>query len=272
VGILFAKHREVFMEGLKLRRSDRAQRATGGLILQNFVKSFVDLLYPKTCQACNKPIPIAAVDGVVCLSCWAGIIMNKPPFCHACGRQLTLKDISKNICSRCVRTPVSFDRAFSACVYDGTIKTLIQGFKYKDKQFLGTPLSKLLIEFIKSFDLPIGIVDCLIPVPLHNAKLREREFNQSQILCEQVGLAFEKPVLANNLFRYRATDTQASLEPHQRFLNVRGSFAVTEKSAIKGKNVLLIDDVLTTGATVSDAARALKDAGANIVFVLTLAS
>jgi competence protein ComFC len=260
------------MEGLKLGRSDRTHRAAGGLILQNFVKSFVDLLYPKTCQACDKPIPVAAVDGVVCLSCWAQIRMNRPPFCHACGRQLTRKDVSKNICSRCVHTPVSFDRAFSACVYDGTIKTLIHSFKYKDKQFLGTPLSKLLIEFIRSFDLPISVVDCLIPVPLHSAKLREREYNQSQILCEQVGAAFKKPVLADNLFRYRATDTQASLEPHQRFLNVRGSFAVTEKSAVKGKNVLLIDDVLTTGATASEAARALKDAGANIVFVLTLAS
>jgi competence protein ComFC len=260
------------MEGLKTGRSDRTRTASGGLILQNFVKSFVDLLYPKTCQACDKPIPAVAVDGMVCFSCWAQINMNRPPFCHACGRQLTRRDISKNMCSRCVRTPVSFDRAFSACVYEGTIKTLIQNFKYKDKQFLGTPLSKLLIEFIRGFDIPIGIVDYLIPVPLHSGKLREREYNQAQILCEQVGIAFDKPVVENNLFRYRATDTQASLEPHQRFLNVRGSFAVTEKESVRGRNIMLIDDVLTTGATASEAARALKDAGANIVLVLTLAS
>ena len=171
-----------------------------------------------------------------------------------------------------MRETKAFDRAFSVCIYDGAIKTLIHEFKYKDKQYLGKPLSKLLIDFIKRYELPISYIDYLVPMPLHRAKLREREFNQAQILCREVGAAINKPLMENNLFRFRATDTQASLEPHQRFLNVRGSFAVTDKSSVKGKNILLIDDVLTTGATASEAAQTLKDAGANIVFVLTLAS
>jgi len=171
-----------------------------------------------------------------------------------------------------MRTPRAFDRAFSVCVYDGVVKNLIHEFKYKDKQYLGKPLSKLLISFIKEYELPVSYIDYLIPMPLHRTKLREREFNQAQILCREIGAAIDKPLLENNLFRYRATETQASLEPHQRFLNVRGSFAVTEKQSVRGRNILLIDDVLTTGATASEAAQALKDAGANIVFVLTLAS
>jgi len=176
------------------------------------------------------------------------------------------------MCLRCARVPKAFDRAFSACVYDGVIKTLIHEFKYKDKQYLGKPLSKLLIDFIKRYDLPVGYIDYLVPVPLHRAKLREREFNQAEILCREVGSTIGKPTLENNLFRCRATDTQAAREPRQRLLNVRGSFAVKEKRSVTGRNLLLIDDVLTTGATASEAAQALKDAGANIIFVLALAS
>jgi competence protein ComFC len=261
------------MQGILARRSDRTRLTSGGPVLQNFVRSFVDLLYPPACPACGKPLPRVAMDAMVCLSCWSQISRNQPPFCHACGRQMhKSRDTSKSVCSRCMRAPLAFDRAFSVCVYDGVIKTLIHEFKYKDKQYLGKPLAKLLIDFIREYDLPISYIDYLVPMPLHSAKLREREFNQAQILCREVGLAIEKPLIENNLFRYRATDTQAALEPHQRFLNVKGSFAVTEKQSIKDRNLLLIDDVLTTGATASEAARALKDAGANIVFVLTLAS
>ena len=171
-----------------------------------------------------------------------------------------------------MRTAKAFDRAFCVCVYDGVIKTLIHEFKYNDKQYLGQTLSRLLIDFIKRYELPISYIDYLIPMPLHRAKLREREFNQAQILCREVATAIGKPLLENNLLRCRATNTQASLEVHQRFHNVRGSFAVTENHLVNGKNILLIDDVLTTGATASEAAQTLKDAGANIVLVLTLAS
>lgn len=171
-----------------------------------------------------------------------------------------------------MRTPSHYDRAFSACVYDGVLKTLVHSFKYKDKEFLGKPLSRLMLDFIKEHDIPAGFMDCLIPVPLHNAKMREREYNQARVLCEHLGNALCKPVMDRNLFKCRATGTQTALERGQRIINVRGSFAVTEKSAVRGKNILLIDDVLTTGATASEAALALKSAGANIVFVLTLAS
>jgi ComF family protein len=260
------------MQGLATRQSSRTRLTPGNLVLQNFVQSFVDLLYPPSCPACKKTLPRVAMETMVCLPCWSQISVNQPPFCHACGRQMNRRDRGKNMCSHCVRTPHAYDRAYSVCVYDGTIKTLIHEFKYNDKQYLGKPLARLLIDFIKKYDLPVRYMDYLIPVPLHSAKEREREFNQALILCREVAAAFDKPILEHNLFRYRATGTQATLEPHQRFLNVKGCFAVTEKQSVTGRNFLLIDDVLTTGATASEAAQALKDAGANIVFVLTLAS
>jgi len=212
------------------------------------------------------------METMVCLPCWEKIILNQPPFCHGCGRQMNKMDLGKTMCSHCIKTPHAYDRAYSVCAYDGTVKVLIHEFKYKDKQYLGRPLARLLIDFIKKYDVPVTYMDYLVPVPLHSAKLREREFNQAMVLCREVACAFNKPVLEGNLFRYRATDTQATLEPNQRFLNVKGCFGVTEKGTVRGRNFMLIDDVLTTGATASEASAALKDAGANIVFVLALAS
>jgi ComF family protein len=111
-----------------------------------------------------------------------------------------------------------------------------------------------------------------MPVPLHKTRLREREFNQAQILSNHIARKFNKKVSHDNLRRLRLTKTQTELEIGERLLNVKGSFTATKKEDIKGKNILLVDDVLTTGATCSEAACALKDAGANIVFVLTLAN
>lgn len=128
-----------------------------------------------------------------------------------------------------------------------------------------------MIEFIKEYNLPIDFIDFIIPIPLHKTRLREREFNQAQILSDYIALKFNKKVIPDNLRRSRYTKTQTELEENDRFLNVKDSFVIDKSSDIKGKNILLVDDVLTTAATSSEAAYALKSAGANIVFVLTLA-
>jgi len=129
-----------------------------------------------------------------------------------------------------------------------------------------------MVEFIKEYNAPIDYVDFIIPIPLHKTKLREREFNQAEILSRHIAKEFRKCVLTDVLLRTRETKTQADLEMAERILNVRDSFSVTKHEQIRRKNILLVDDVLTTGATSSEAAKALKNAGANIVFVLTLAN
>lgn len=129
-----------------------------------------------------------------------------------------------------------------------------------------------MIEFIKEYNLPIGYIDFIIPIPLHRIRLREREFNQAEVLARNIAREFNKDLLNNNLIRHRLTKTQTDLEENERILNVKDSFRVLEKKCLKGKNILLIDDVLTTAATSSEAAYALKNAGANMVFVLTLAN
>ena len=127
-------------------------------------------------------------------------------------------------------------------------------------------------EFIKNYRLPIEYLDFIIPVPLHKSRMREREFNQAQVLSEQVAKEFNKKLLSDVLVRNRQTRTQTELAFEERRKNVARSFTVKDAQSIKHANLLLIDDVLTTGATSSEAAKALKDSGARIIFVMTLAS
>jgi len=240
-------------------------------MLRKFINAFTDIIYPKACLACKKQLKEApSIDNLICMQCWEKIKRNSPPFCHCCGRHL-VKPV-RNICHACVRKNLYFDRAFSPCAYEGVIKELIHAFKYRDKDYLGPTLTRLMVEFIEEYDIPMDMLDLIMPVPLHKTRLREREFNQAQILSRLIAGRFGKKESNDNLIRTRLTKTQTELEMPQRLLNVQGSFSLTRKQEIAGKKILLIDDVLTTGATCSEAAYALKDAGANIVFVLTLAN
>lgn len=242
-------------------------------MLRNLLKGLVDIVYPKTCVVCKSGIRNKdSVDEVICLDCWSKIRKNTPPFCHSCGRQLQKNNITKHICPGCVRKQLHFDRAYSPCIYEGTIKELIHEFKYKGKDYLGRTLSRLMIEFIREYNLPVEYLDFIVPVPLHKNRLREREFNQSQVLSQHIGQEFGKDIRDNILMRHRPTQTQTELDTEKRLSNVKDSFTVINKNTLCGKNILLIDDVMTTAATSSEAAKALKNAGAKIIFVLTLAS
>lgn len=242
-------------------------------MLGDILGNLIDIIYPRTCVVCAKSLKNTRhIDKLVCAHCWSSIKKNRPPFCRSCGRHLEKKSLNKHICPACIRKRLDFDRAYSCCAYEGVVKELIREFKYKGKDYLGQTLSRLMIEFITEFQLPIQDLDMIIPVPLHAAKFREREFNQAHILSRHIAERFDKAIVDDQLMRHRQTRTQTELQDQERFLNVKDSFSVKEDNNLKGKNILLIDDVLTTAATSSEAAGALKRAGANIVFVLTLAN
>jgi len=241
-------------------------------MLRGFFKGVKDLIYPNFCLACKNKINPAKQEDLICAQCWQKLEKNLPPFCASCGRRLDKLSITKNICSSCLKSKFYFDRAFSPCAYTGTIKKLIHEFKYSGKDYLGEPLGRLMNEFIQDYRLPIGYLDFIIPVPLHKSRLREREFNQARLLSEKVAKEFNKKVLPDVLVRNRPTKTQTGLDFEERRKNVEKSFTVNDPGLIKGANLLLIDDVLTTGATSSEAAKVLKDSGAGVIFVMTLAS
>lgn len=239
----------------------------------NFWNSLLDFIYPKVCISCKAKLTDKAnIDDIICLGCWNKIKKNTPPFCHFCGRQLNKNSLSKGICPACIRKKMHFDRALSPCSYEGVMKELIHQFKYKNKDYLGQTLGKLMVDFIKEYDVPVHFMDAVIPVPLYKTRLREREFNQAQVLSDNIGRAFMKPVLKDVLKRAKHTRTQTELKDEDRALNVKGAFVTASPGEVKDKNILLVDDVFTSGATSSEAALALKEAGANIVFVLTLAN
>jgi ComF family protein len=240
--------------------------------LSGFLNGLVDFLYPRTCVVCKKKLTLTSVDGIICLDCWGKIKKNLPPFCRRCGRTLQKKSPNKNICAGCIKNLVYFDRAFSPCLYEGPVKDLVHQFKYQGKDYLGHVLSRLMADFIREFAVPMDILDIVVPVPLFKTRLREREFNQAQILAENIAGIFNKKLIVDFLIRVKNTQTQTELTPRQRLSNVKESFQVREGSGFEGKNILLVDDVLTTGATCSEAACALKKAKANIVFVITAAS
>jgi competence protein ComFC len=234
-------------------------------MLRGLFKGLADLIYPNCCLACKNKIELIKEQKFVCASCWDKIERNLPPFCASCGRHL-------EISSNCCQEKFYFDRAFSPCVYTGAIKKLIHEFKYSGKDYLGKYLGLLMNEFIRNYHLPVEHLDFIIPVPLHKSRLREREFNQSEILSREVGKEFHKRILTNALIRSKPTKTQTELAIEERRQNVKNSFRVSRPEIIRDTNLLLIDDVLTTGATSNEAAKSLKEAGARIVLLLTLAN
>jgi ComF family protein len=249
-------------------------------MLRALIQGVKELIYPKICLICKRRLNnIPSINGIICKHCWTEIKRNKPPFCHFCGRHLQKVNITKHICPACARQTLHFDRAFSPCIYEGIIKELIHEFKYKGKDYLGKTLVQPMIEFIKEFSLPMDVIDYIIPVPLSASRMREREFNQSEILASHIAAHFNKPMAPEMLARSRHTKTQTELEPQERLENVRGSFSLPRPlttagnaERIKNRTILLVDDVLTTAATASEAALTLKNAGAGVVFVLTLAN
>lgn len=240
--------------------------------LRGLLKGLRELIYPHTCLACKEKMASPDKEEFICRRCRSEIKMNLPPFCASCGRHLEKGNFNKNICPVCRKNNLHFDRAFSPCVYSGVIKELIHEFKYKNKDYLGKPLAAIINTFIREYSLPLDYLDFVIPVPLHKSRLRQREFNQAHLLGEGISGEFNKELLADVLIRRRPTKAQAELKTSERFANVKDSFLVADPQKIKKRNLLLVDDVLTTGATSSAAALALKEAGANIVFVTTLAN
>lgn len=148
---------------------------------------------------------------------------------------------------------------------------MIHQFKYNQKTYLRKPFARFIENFIQIYRLDIKQFDIIVPIPLFSSRLRERGYNQSQLLAEQISCKYHIALSLNNLIRIRNTEHQTVLSKKERWTNVGGAFRITSSYEFSGKNILIIDDLLTTGATASEAATTLKDAGAEKVGVLTLA-
>jgi len=247
-----------------------------GYKISNGVKSFLNnllsIFYPKICVVCHNSLENKAIDNFLCINCWQGIKRNVPPLCIICGREIRGTAINKSICLSCQTQRFSFDRVLSPCSYEGVMRELIHKFKYQNKSYLSPFLVRLLIDFIYQQHIALDDFDLVMPIPLHKIRLREREFNQAEFLAKQIAREFSLSLSSTNLWRKHHRQAQMELSEEKRWDNIKGCFALHDPEEVKGKNVLLIDDVITTGATCQEAASMLKAAGVGIVFVLTLAN
>jgi len=167
----------------------------------------------------------------------------------------------------CRLQPPAYSKAWTPYAYQTPLKEAIVLFKYKGKVSLASPLAERLLEGLGT----LPPLDLILPVPLHPHRLREREYNQSLLLAHRVSRHFNIPLSYTNLIRIRHTAPQVSLKRRERLKNLRRSFAVQSPSEIAGRTILLIDDVLTTGTTVNECAKALRKAGSGPVYVAALA-
>lgn len=227
----------------------------------------LDLLLPPHCIACRGP---ADGPGRLCPTCWSEVDFIAAPMCAGCGLPLEFDLGPDALCAGCVAAPPTFDRARAVMRYGDVGRRLVVGLKFADRTHLAPALGAWLAR--AGADL-IETADLVVPVPLHRRRLISRRFNQSALLAHCLARQTGLIVATDALRRRRSTGSQAGLTRAQRRTNVAGAFEVAgrRRPEIKGRRVLLIDDVLTTGATVDACAATLRRAGADHIDVLTLA-
>lgn len=228
--------------------------------------------YPDGCQICGER-RATRDEGYVCSDCWRrpeGVRFIKPPFCDTCGLPYQGDITHEFDCSNCRDMELHFARARAAVVARGLVLDVIHRYKYQRALWFEAFLADLLIRAAKP-DLAASPTDLIIPVPLHPLKRKEREFNQADRLAAALGAATGIPVEKRIVKRVLPTQTQTLLSREQRARNMRNAFAVEKPRPLVGKRIVLVDDVLTTGATTSACARALRKAGAKDVIVWTVA-
>lgn len=225
------------------------------------MEGFLELIYPPACVACDEVLPGA---GFFCEAC-AELVLDVPaPRCRRCAEPGAFP---KSTCPRCESRPPPFATAFAPVEHDGSVAKAIHRFKYEQRPDLARPLASLLARSAKTF-LEANPA-ALVPVPLHHERFRERGYDQATLLAVELGAVLRRPVRDGWLERTRATQRQVGLTEDARDANMQGAFSCAP--SVRGHDVVLIDDVYTTGSTASEATRTLLAAGAGRVVVLTLA-
>jgi ComF family protein len=230
-------------------------------------RSVVDLVLPPTCLACRRPV--AAASGL-CAACWTKMGFIERPYCERLGTPFPNDMAGALLSPAAIADPPAYDRARAAARYGDVARELVHLLKYGDRLDLAKPLGAWMARAGAEL---LRDADALVPVPLHWSRLWQRRFNQSAALARSVSALSGVPVADHILARVRATPPQVGLGKLERARNVQTAFAVPRAARIevKGRKLVVIDDVLTSGATADACARVLRRAGASRVDVLVLA-
>jgi ComF family protein len=241
------------------RRMATTARAAFGLAL--------DTALPPLCPSCREQV---ADPGALCASCWSRLSFIARPYCERLGTPFAFDPGPGIVSAQAIADPPAFGRARAAVRYDDVARVLVHAFKYGDRLDLAPGMGRWMASAGREL---LEDADALVPVPLHWRRLWTRRFNQAAALAKAISAETGGPVAHDILSRVRATRQQVGLTQSERDINVQGAFALTAtgKAYLRGKRVVLIDDVLTSGATVDNCARVLLRGGALAVDVVVFA-
>ena len=228
-------------------------------------RALLNALLPPQCLACNAVVDSA---GALCADCFSRVTFVTAPQCEVCGLPFETPVIGEAVCGACIKDPPAYGRARAVFVYDGESRGLVLKLKHGDRTDAAAHLARWMQRTGAAL---LAECDVIVPVPLHRWRLLMRTYNQAALLANNLGRLTGKHVAVDALVRVKATPSQGGLSATARRRNVGGAFSIRRPAQIAGKRVLLIDDVLTTGATADACTRVLRDSGARSIDVLVLA-
>lgn len=230
-----------------------------------FLSAALDLVLPPRCMGCGEIVPD---EGGFCAECWSGLAFITPPLCATCGDPFELPREPGALCGACLADPPAFG-ARAVVAYEGAAKDVVLGLKHADRDHLARAMARQLAR--TGVDWLDGAL--VVPVPLHRWRLWKRGYNQAALIARALAKASGADLLVDGLERHKPTPSSQGMNRTQRAANVRGAFRVqpARKALITGRAVVLVDDVLTTGATAAACARTLLRAGAISVNLLAWA-
>lgn len=236
-------------------------------VIKPYIKKTLDAIYPPQCIACHAPVGVA---GNLCASCWNDVNFIANPLCSCCGTPFELSAYGGAVCGECIAHPPLYKMARAVFCYDDASRRLITSFKYSDRIYTSDAFAKWMLRAGEEI---MQDADFIISVPMHRLRLITRRYNQAALLANSMAKQSSLPVYHKILLRKKYTKPQASLTFKQRKLNVKGAFIINPKymDRIINKNIIIVDDVMTTGATIDACIRPLLKAGAASVNVLTIA-
>ena len=234
--------------------------------IKKVVNKILDVIYPNnyTCIFCGDEI-FDNQPTSTCATCDCNLPKIKDKVCDRCGEPI--KSMA-NYCNRCQSKNMVFYKCRSVFVYENEIANKIRDFKFNNCKYLCNPFAKYLEQLYKKSKFNCDII---VPVPIHTIRLKQRGFNQSELLANKLGKLIDIQVNTTDLIKIKHTKNQADLNFKQRQENLKDVFQVKNKNAFKNKNVLIVDDVYTTGSTINNCAIELLKAGAKNVYALTIA-
>lgn len=237
-------------------------------MLTKISETILNLFFPPRCAFCSEIINwIPMPKHMLCEECLSKISFINMKACKYCGKQL--KTDTGRVCPQCTGGKY-YSEVFSSCEYSGLIRDKLLEYKFKGNKQLYKVFASFIIDKLKMTN-QAGF-DIIISVPLHLSKLEERGYNQSELIAKEIAQYFSISLSINNLVKSKQTESQSKLDKKGRGINVKGAFCISDNHEVIGKRVLLVDDIITTGTTVNECSKVLLQAGAEEVYVVTVAT